>query len=148
VLAGLWVRHLAACASGINLTSVQLGVDGQVRLGPLTAEQAQGVLNRLAQAYAQAWAQPLPLACKTAWAYLLAQQQNAALAAAGKTLKDPHELAQQVFDGGRFGGEMGESAYLQRAFASYDELADDLAHWATELYADLLAQIDLSQEVV
>lgn len=148
VLAGLWVRHLAACASGFNLTSVQLGVDGQVRLKPLTAGAALSVLNRLARAYTQAWAQPLPLACKTAWAYLLAQQQSAALVAAGKPTKDPHDVAQEVFEGGRFGGEISESAYLQRAFASYDELADALPHWASELYADLLAQIDLSQGAV
>ena len=148
VLAGLWVRHLAACASGMHLTSVQLGVDGQVCLRPLAADTALAILGRLAQVYAQAWAQPLPLACKTGWAYLLAQQQNAALIAAGKPAKDPHDAAQVVFEGGRFGGEIGESAYLQRAFTSYDELALHLPHWAAELYGDLLVHIDLSQEEV
>ncbi len=146
VLAGLWVRHLAACAIGLELTSVQLGVDGQVRFGPLSAAQARGVLNRLARAYAQAWARPLPLACKTGWAYLLTQQQNEALTDADKPAKDPHEVAQVVFEGGRFGGEIGESAYLQRAFANYEALADELPHWAAELYADVMAHGDVSQE--
>ncbi len=43
-LAGLWVQHLAACASVMPLTSVQLGLDGQVVLSPLAASHAQPML--------------------------------------------------------------------------------------------------------
>ena len=35
VLVTLWVRHLAGCASGLVLTSVMVGVDGQVVLSPM-----------------------------------------------------------------------------------------------------------------
>jgi len=147
VLVGLWVRHLAACASGLHMTSVQLGVDGQVVLQPMRADAASAALGKLLQAYAGAWAQPLPVACKTAWAYLLAERQNQALVAAGKPAKDPHEAAREAFEGGQRGGELAESAYLQRAFVSYDDLADALPHWAQVLYGDLLAHIDASAEV-
>jgi exodeoxyribonuclease V gamma subunit len=145
VLMRLWVNHLAACASGLNLTSVLLGVDGEMKLAPMDSGQAQAILNRLLRVYAQAWAQPLPVACKTAWTYLVTQQRNIALDAAGKPGKDPHEEAQKTFEEGQFGGERAESAYLQRAFESYDDLSDDpdggLPHWAEELYGDLLAAV-------
>jgi len=144
VVTGLWVRHLAACTSGLTMTSVQLGVDGQVVLPPMSAAAATAALGQLAQAYTQAWAQPLPIACKTAWAYLLAERQNQMLVAAGKPAKDLHEAAREAFEGGQRGGELAESAYLQRAFASYDDLATDLPHWAQLLYGGLLAHIDLS----
>jgi len=147
VLVGLWLRHLAACASGLQITSVQLGVDGQVVFRPLAADVALATLGRLGQAYAQAWAQPLPVACKTAWAYLLAERQNQALLAAGKAAKDPHDPTRDAFEGGQRGGERAESAYLQRAFASYDDLAHDLPHWAQLLYGELLAQAEVSTGV-
>jgi exodeoxyribonuclease V gamma subunit len=147
----LWVNHLAACASGLNLTSVLLGVDAEVQLAPMDASQARAILNRLLRVYTQAWAQPLPVACKTAWTYLVTEQRNSALEATGKPVKDPHEEAQKVFEGGQFGGERAESAYLQRAFESYDDLSDDpsegLPHWAEELYGDLLATVMPATEV-
>jgi exodeoxyribonuclease V gamma subunit len=145
VLMRLWVNHLAGCASGLNLTSVLLGVDGEVILAPIYSGNARSILNRLLRAYVQAWAQPLPMACKTAWTYLVTSQRNIALEAAGKPTKDPHEEAQKTFEGGQFGGEHAESAYLQRAFESYDDLTDDpgegLPHWVEELYGDLLAAV-------
>ena len=147
VLVGLWLRHLAACASGLQITSVQLGVDGQVVFKPVTADAALATLGRLGQAYAQAWAQPLPVACKTAWAYLLAERQNQALLAAGKPTKDPIDATRDAFEGGQRGGERAESAYLQRAFGSYDELLEPLPHWAQLLYGELLAQAEVSTGV-
>ncbi|WP_207160827.1 exodeoxyribonuclease V subunit gamma [Rhodoferax fermentans] len=147
VLVGLWLRHLVACASGLQITSVQLGVDGQVVFRPLSSDAALATLGDLGQAYTQAWAQPLPVACKTAWAYLLAERQNQALLAAGKVTKDPHEATRDAFEGGQRGGERAESAYLQRAFVSYDDLAEALPHWAQQLYGDLLAQAEVSTGV-
>jgi exodeoxyribonuclease V gamma subunit len=144
VLVRLWVNHLAACASGLPVTSVQVGVDGQLVLRPLTSDAALAVLNRLASAYASAWQAPLPVACKTAWAYLLACQQRAAQP--DKSGKDPHELAQDTFEGGQWDGERAESPYLQRAFENYVELEDSLPRWAQALYGDLLAALEPSGE--
>jgi exodeoxyribonuclease V gamma subunit len=147
VLVGLWLRHLAASASGLLVTSVQLGVDGQVVFRPLAADAALAILSRLAQAHAQAWARPLPVACKTGWAWLLAQRNNQTLLAAGKPAKDPHELTRETFEGGQRGGERAESAYLQRAFTGYDALAADLPQWAPWLYGDMLAHAEVSSGV-
>jgi exodeoxyribonuclease V gamma subunit len=141
VLIRLWVNHLAACASGLNLTSVLIGVDGEVQLAPIDSGNARSKLNRLLRAYAQAWAQPLPVGCKTAWTYLVTEQRNRVQEATGKPGKDPHEEAQKAFEGGQFGGERAESSYLQRAFDTYDDLSDDLSNWAEELYGDLLAAV-------
>lgn len=145
VLVNLWVNHLAACASGLALTSVQLGVDGQVVIRPIAPDVALAALGRLAQAYASAWAAPLPVACQTAWAYLQADKQNLLLAQAGKPAKDPHEAAEDTFDGGQYGGELAQSAYLQRAFEGYSDLATELPHWAQVIYGDLADSVDVSQ---
>jgi exodeoxyribonuclease V gamma subunit len=146
VLMRLWVNHLAACACGLNLTSVLLGVDAEMQLKAMDVATARAILNRLIRAYAQAWTQPLPVACKTAWTYLMTTQRNSESEATGKPGKDPHEEAQKVFEGGQFGGERAESAYLQRAFESYDDLSDNLPHWAEELFGDLLAAVMPSPE--
>ncbi len=139
VLVALWVRHLAGCASGMRLTSVMVGVDGAVAFPPMAGDAAHAVLARLVRAYTQAWVAPLPVACKTAFAYLQTQAANASLPP-DKSPKDPHEAARAAFEtqpGSRFPGEWDQSAYLQRAFASYDEVMTELPHWAHELYGDL-----------
>jgi len=145
VLVNLWVNHLAACASGLALTSVQLGVDGQVVIRPLSQDVALAALSRLAQAYATAWANPLPVACQTAWAYLQAAKQNLLLAESGKPPKDPNEAAEDTFEGGQYGGELAQSAYLQRAFEGYADLVAELPHWAKVIYGDLFDSVDVSQ---
>jgi exodeoxyribonuclease V gamma subunit len=148
VLVSLWVRHLAGCASGLNLISVLVGVDGEVVLPPLPPKSAHAALARLVRAYAQAWGQPLQVACKTAFAYLQAQAANAQLPP-DKPPKDPHEAAKAEFEtqpGRGFPGEWEQSAYLQRAFSSYADVADGLPHWAQELYGDLAEWLDVAQE--
>lgn len=162
VLVKLWVKHLAGCASGLDLTSVQLGADGAVVLQPMPAAAACAVLARLADAYAQALIRPLPVACKTAWAFLQAERANAVLLAQGKPPKDPLEAARKVFETqprASFPGEWEQSAYLQRAFDGFDDLVDGqpdglpdrpqqgLRHWARVLYGDLFSAIDLDTEV-
>jgi exodeoxyribonuclease V gamma subunit len=146
VVVGLWVQHLAACASAIPLTSVQLGLDGQVIFAPLPQAEAFRILQGLVTAYLAAWERPLPVACKSAWAYLQAQAQVARLAVTDpdKEPKDPHETAQAVFEGARRAGERAESAYLARAFESYDEIEAELPGWAECLYGDLARHLQLS----
>ena len=147
VVVGLWVRHLAACASAMPLTSVQLGLDGQVIFAPLPQANALGILERLITAYLAAWERPLPVACKTAWAYLQAQAQAARLAATDpdKEPKDPHDAAQAVFEGTRRAGERAESAYLARAVETYDDIEAELPAWAERLYGDLARHLQLAQ---
>jgi exodeoxyribonuclease V gamma subunit len=147
VVVGSWVQHLAACASAMPLTSVQLGLDGQVIFTPLSQADALRMLQGLVMAYLAAWTRPLPVACKSAWAYLQAQAQAVRLAATDpdKEPKDPHEAAQAVFEGAHHGGERDESAYLARAFETYDEIEAELPDWAERLYGDLARHLQLTQ---
>ena len=146
VVVGLWVQHLAACASAMPLTSVQLGLDGQVIFAPLPQAEAARILQGLVTAYLAAWERPLPVACKSAWAYLQVQAQAARLALTDpdKEPKDPHEAAQAVFEGARHAGERDASAYLARAFESYDEIEAELPAWAECLYGDMARHLQLT----
>jgi exodeoxyribonuclease V gamma subunit len=129
VLVGLWVQHLAACASGWPATSVQLGLDGEVHFPPLPREQALQELAVLVEAWQAAWRRPLPLAGKTGWAWAHAQARRA---------DDPLAAAQAVFEGTYLHkGEHAESAYLERAFDGWADLQDDLPDWAERLYGPM-----------
>jgi exodeoxyribonuclease V gamma subunit len=147
IIAGLWVNHLAACASGINMTSAQLGLDGQVVFEPLPREDALTILREMVDAYWEAWTRPLPVACKTAWAYLQAQAKadRVALDKPDK-VKDPHEAAQAIFEGGfKRESELTSSAYLARAFDSYQDIEDELPRWAELLYGAMALHARLQE---
>jgi exodeoxyribonuclease V gamma subunit len=125
-LSQLWLHHLAACASGTPTTSVQIGFDAVIELKPIKAEQAQEHLQNLCDAYLQAWAQPLPVAAKTACAFVMGVFGGS---------KDAMGKAQAAFEGG-FGksGEYADSPALQRVFTSFEDVEASLNHWATRLY--------------
>jgi exodeoxyribonuclease V gamma subunit len=141
-LSSLWLHHLAANASGTPTTSVQIGLDAAVELQPIAALDAQAQLQDLCNAYQEAWAQPLPVAGKTACAYVmgvLAQH------------KDPMGKAQTAFDGGhQQTGEYKNTAALQRVFHSFTDVQAGLDTWAMRLYAPMhkaTKVIHLSTEV-
>ncbi len=148
IVAGLWLNHLAACASGISMTSAQLGLDGQVVFEPLPQEVALAILQGLVDAYWEAWKRPLPVACKTAWAYLQAQAKAERVAVdKPDKVKDPHEVAQAVFEGGfKRDSELTSSAYLARAFDSYQDIEAELPHWAELLYGAMASHVSLQVE--
>jgi exodeoxyribonuclease V gamma subunit len=125
-LSQLWLHHLAACASGTPTTSIQIGFDAAIELKPIQAEQAQEHLHNLCNAYLEAWAQPLPVAAKTACAFVMGVYGGS---------KDAMGKAQAAFEGG-FGksGEYTGSPALQRVFTSFEDVEDGLNHWATRLY--------------
>ena len=147
VVTSLWVHHLVACASGMPVTSAQLGLDGQVVFNTLNQQESMGILQRLVKVYMAAWERPLPVACKTAWSYLqaLTQAEKLALESPDKEAKDPHEKAQAVFEGSfKLDGERTNSAYLARAFESYDEIELEMPEWADLLYGDMARHVQLT----
>jgi exodeoxyribonuclease V gamma subunit len=128
-LGHLWLHHLAACASGVPTTSVQIGFDAAVQLKPIAADAAQAQLQDLCNAYQEAWSQPLPIAAKTACAYWMALKGDG---------KDPLGKAQTTFNGAhQKRGEYQDSSALQRVFSRFDEVADALPAWAERLYAPM-----------
>lgn len=138
VVAALWANHLVLCASGYMVTSVQLGLDGHVEFAPVPPASARALLQELIGVYAEAWKRPLPVACKTAWAFLHAQSAAD---------KDPHAAASAIFEGGPMqNAERVDSAYLARAFGAYAELASELPHWAQAVYGAMAAHAHVPQD--
>lgn len=128
-LSSLWLHHLAACASGTPTTSVQIGFDAAVEFQPIAAETAQAHLQHLCDAYLQAWAQPLPVAAKTACAYIMGLATEH---------KDPMGKAQMAFNGAyQKHGEYLDSSALQRVFNSFEDIQPSLADWADRLYVPM-----------
>lgn len=122
-----WLRHLAACASGLSLHTLQVGPDGPISLPPLAQETARAWLDELVAAWRQGMARPLPLACKTAFAWL----------------DGGEDAARAAYHGGyQYGGEVGEDLYLARAFPGFEQLLEageglGFEHWSGRLYAPL-----------
>jgi len=120
-----WVRHLAACASGLALRSVLVGPEGTVELPPIAQAEALAWLEDLVQAWHQGMKQPLPVACRTAFAWL----------AGGDALAE--------YQGGyNRPGEVEQDPYLARAFPRFERLFDaacgrHFEYWATRLYQPL-----------
>jgi len=125
-LSQLWLHHLAACASGTPTTSVQIGFDAAIELKPIETDTAQAHLQNLCDAYLEAWTQPLPVAAKTACAFVMGVYGGS---------KDPMGKAQIAFNGAhQKRGEYQDSPALQRVFTSFEEIEASLNHWATRLY--------------
>lgn len=127
-----WVRHLAwQCARGA-VTTVVVSKKGVVALAPLEAAAAAERLRDLLAAWQDGMGRPLPLAVRTAFAWLRARPgsvhggeeergdgEREDGSAAGKALA----AARTVYEGG-YGndGELGASPYLRRAFPDFDAL--------------------------
>jgi exodeoxyribonuclease V gamma subunit len=105
---------------------VQIGFDAAVEFQPIAADTAQAHLQNLCDADLQAWAQPLPVAAKTACALVMGVYGGS---------KDAMGKAQAAFEGG-FGksGEYTGSPALQRVFNSFEDVEADLQDWATRFY--------------
>lgn len=127
---GLWVRHLAGNAQGLNLTSVLVVTDGLHRLPPMPQEQALGHLIALGKAWYEGLQSCLPLAMNTAMAWLdeadLEQDQ-------------PPEKLREIYEGGfNRTGEREESYALTRCWPSLEALwNEDFKRLALGIYGPL-----------
>jgi exodeoxyribonuclease V gamma subunit len=129
-----WVRHLAACAQGLALHTRHIGADGVVTLPPLAQAEALAYLHELLAAWLHGMAQPLPLACRSAFAQLEGQD------------------ARSVYEGDeRNPGEVQRDAYLARAYPRFDDLLAapderDFGYWLERVYAPLWRSVADSRE--
>ncbi|VVN97920.1 exodeoxyribonuclease V subunit gamma [Pseudomonas fluorescens] len=126
-----WVNHLAACASGLSMTTALVASDDTLLLPPLEQNAALKTLGDLLQAWQFGMRQPLPVAVKTAFAWLGQSDPLKAEAAARKAYEG---------DGQTTDGERRESPALARQFADYNALVADetFATWCDALYRPLL----------
>ena len=127
------VRHIAAAACDIELTSVLVGEDEMPRFNPLPANDARNILTAWLEGWRAGMARPLPVACNTAFAWLSANAGNNFKAAA---------IAYDG-DGYNSSGEVGQSATLARAYPDFAALAQthEFVDWIARLYAPLYRQI-------
>ncbi|WP_260959704.1 exodeoxyribonuclease V subunit gamma [Pseudomonas citri] len=126
-----WVNHLVACASGLSLTTALVASDDSLLLAPFDEAPARKLLGDLLQAWQAGMRQPLPVAVKTAFAWLGQSEPDKAEAAARKTYEG---------DGQNSEGERRESPALARQFADFDALMADetFPDWCDALYRPLL----------
>ncbi|MFJ4068019.1 exodeoxyribonuclease V subunit gamma [Pseudomonas sp. NPDC089996] len=127
-----WVMHLAACAAGYPLHSALLASDITLLLGPLPQAQAGEQLGHLLVARQAAMNAPLPVAAKTAFAWLAQEDPAKALAAATRAYEG---------DGRTSFGERSESVALARQFRDFAALSADetFEGWCETLYRPLFS---------
>lgn len=122
-----WVLHLVACANGLPLSTALVASDESLMLGPLDQPLATEHLNDLLAAWQSGMQRPLPVAVKTAFAWLGQSDVSKAQAAARKAYEG---------DGQTSDGERRESTALARQFADYDALvaSEEFVGWCEALY--------------
>ena len=126
-----WVNHLVACANGFSMTTALVASDDSLLLAPFEEPVARRLLGDLLQAWLAGMRQPLPVAVKTAFAWLGQSDPAKADAAARKAYEG---------DGQNSEGERRESPALARQFADFDALTADetFSDWCDALYRPLL----------
>jgi exodeoxyribonuclease V gamma subunit len=125
-----WVDHLAACAVGLPLTTALVASDDTLILKPLGQDTAGEHLRDLLGAWLNGMAAPLPVAVKTAFAWLGQSDPAKAQAAASKAYEG---------DGITFDGERRESVALARQFPDFGAMFADetFSGWCDTLYRPL-----------
>jgi exodeoxyribonuclease V gamma subunit len=146
-----WTLHLLACACHVPVSSIVIGSDQAVTLTPMDAGQARVYLEDLLQAWWSGLNAPLPLACRSALAFVAAEQ---ALAISGKG--NPLAEASKAYQGSSYGNVSGEVSYtnhqaLRRAFPDFSALISAqqnndsaFADWARRLYGPLLTHCEVT----
>ena len=127
-LTATWVMHLAACAVGHSLHSAVVATDITLMLEPLPPEEAAELLTHLLLSRQTGMNAPLPVAIKTAFAWLAQHEKDPerALADAAKT-----------YDGdGQRDGERTENAALLRQFSDFAAMtaSEEFEGWCEALY--------------
>ncbi len=120
-----WVRHVVASACGVALQARIVSRDAVLALQPLPQEAAQETLRTLLALWRQGMESPLPLACRTALAFVTD----------GK--------AQEVYEGGGFSpvSPEGEEPCLARLYPDFETLTRDgrFQEFAPQLYGPLVS---------
>jgi exodeoxyribonuclease V gamma subunit len=122
-LIGAWVRSLVAGACGIAAHGELVGRDASVSITPMEPDAARATLTSLLAGWREGMTRPLPVACRTALAWL--NEKDAALS----------------YDGnGDFMRAEAEEACLAREYPDYEALTADgqFEVWAEQLYGPVL----------
>src|SRR5262249_35077182 len=121
-LLAAWVRSLVASACDIEAHGVLVGRDATVTIMPMAPEDAQSALATLLAGWREGMTRPLPVACRTALAWLAE--------------KDPA----QTYEGNDHLRGEGEEACLARTYLDHETLTEDgqFEVWAEQLYGPVM----------
>jgi len=128
-----WVIHVVAHALGLRMQTRIIGLDATLLLQPLDADDATMCLNALLACLREGMRMPLPVARKTAFAYL-------------RDKDDPEKARKQaslIYEGSGFGlaGEVETDPYLARAWPTFEAMeAGNVYHWLA-LYQPMMPAI-------
>ncbi|GHU31017.1 RecBCD enzyme subunit RecC [Betaproteobacteria bacterium] len=131
-----YVRHVVAAACGVEqLTSLLVGErdgedeNGTARFEPLSATDASLILGNWLDAWREGMSRPLPIACKTAFAWLAGKE---------KAMEKAATAYEGAYD---FDGEASQSPALARVYPDFAALQQErdgeFFDWAERLYAPL-----------
>lgn len=145
-----WVVHLGAHLVAGPLTTMVVGKLASVELLPLSVAEVESHLGRLLGMWAEGMRRPLPLAPKTAFAWLAETGDAGGLDESafdptaqptpGVRLNLPSTKVVNEYDGAfKKKGEVETSAYLQRAYPSFEMLfaSGEFQHLAETLLRPL-----------
>ncbi len=130
-----WLQHLAGCASGLNIETLVIGADSVIEIIPLAQAEALELLKMLIEAWYLGLQAPLPVACRTAFAWLGAVSEKAM------------NSARLQYEGDDWNtGEVDYDACLARFFPDFASLKpeaeqDGFVDWANKLYLPVLTHI-------
>ncbi|MBF0428661.1 MAG: exodeoxyribonuclease V subunit gamma [Magnetococcales bacterium] len=119
-----WVTHLAAHLAGGPLTTMVISPVGSVTLIPLTLAEAHQHMEKIVAAWSEGQCRPLPLAKRTAFAWMDKVEASANLESI-----DAKALAtiRLTYEGDDYNtrGEVGNNLYLQRTYPDFAALLKD-----------------------
>lgn len=130
-----WVYHLAGHLGGEPLTTVVVGKNANATLLPLAVERAREHFGVLVAAWFDGMRRPLPLAPRSALAWLRHVENGG----------DAERAARVAYDGqADASGEVATSAYLQRAWPDFRALwsGGEFAEWTQRLLQPMCAAIE------
>jgi exodeoxyribonuclease V gamma subunit len=109
-----WIRSLLAAASGIEDRGLLIGRDAEVRIAPISSDAARETLSDLLRCWREGQHEPLPVAPRTAIAFVDTEKDAEA---------DADEKAARIYEGDDYGG-VGEveEPCLARCYPDYDSL--------------------------
>lgn len=123
-LVAYWVAHVAAQLAAGAVTTVIVSKVGVVEFAPVAPDVAHAYLVALLAAWDEGSRRPLPLAVKTAFAWLRRLPETFDGSRAGVPA-EAWDAARLAYDGAaRAPGERETNAYLRRAFPDFDALVE------------------------
>ncbi|WP_240636175.1 exodeoxyribonuclease V subunit gamma [Caldimonas tepidiphila] len=124
-----WITHLAGHLTGRSLTTVVVSKAGNVEFGPRDCDDVRHLIEDIIDAWQEGMTRPLPLAVKTAFAWLQDTQvkEPGKESKKGAQKKDstPKNTAPKVYEGDGYEqpGEVESCPYLRRVWPDYAALS-------------------------